>query len=113
MNLAGLDLEGLDRLHHQGGHEAGAIALEESIQGPAQRIVSQMLRRTQSGIVRLDPLLNAVEGVGPTEHALDEHLQALDVVGGADLQAEQGRDLQGPQEMIHQGQSALQFFFPA
>jgi hypothetical protein len=77
--------------------------LEESIQRSAQSVISQVLRRSQSWIIGLRPLLDAIEGFGLGQNAFDQQFQRIDVMGRTNLLAEQRTQAQRPEEVIDQG----------
>jgi len=110
VNLAGAKIKGLGRMHHQRGHQAGAVTLEEPVQSPAQSVIAQVLGGPQGRVILLRPSLNPVEGIGLKKDAFDQQLQGIDIVGGLDLLAQQRAQVQSPQEVVHEGQSPLQFF---
>ena|SRR5689334_998620 len=110
MNLPGFKLEALEGANDQGRQEAGAVGLEEPVQSPTQGIIAKVASRSPEGIVGLGPVLNAVKGVGLKQHALNEQLQGVAVMGVRDVRDQQGFEVQTPEEMVHQRQSSLQLF---
>ncbi len=109
MNLAGLNIKGFHRLDYQGRHQAGPITLEEPIQSSAQSVISQGLCRSQSRIIGLRPLLDALEGVGLQQNTFNQQFQRSDIMGRVNLLTEQRTQMERPEEVIDQGQSSPQF----
>ena len=109
VNLAGSNIKGLHRLNSQGPHQAGPITLEEPIQSSAQSVISQGLCRSQSRIIGLRPLLDALEGVGLQQNTFNQQFQRSDIMGRVNLLTEQRTQMERPEEVIDQGQSSPQF----
>jgi len=89
VNLGGLDREGLDGLEDHGGEEAGAVSLEEPVQGATDGVIAQVLTGAQRRVVRLDPGFDAVERIRLEEDAFDQQFEGLDIVGKRDLLLQQ------------------------
>jgi hypothetical protein len=101
MNLVGLEAEGFDGAHDQGGHQAGAVSLKESVQRSTQGIIPKRTGGPPSRVVILSPGLDAIESIGTKQDALDQQFQSVAIMGMSDMRCEQLLQAQAPQELVH------------
>src|SRR5258708_4864431 len=99
VDLVGPNIKGLGCLHDQRRHQAGAIALEESIQGSAQSIIAQMLSGSKGRVVGLGPSFDAVKSVGFEQKAFEQQFEGVHIMRGLDLLTQELTQVQSAQEV--------------